>query len=439
MTWIILQANALHIPLADNCVHVCVSSPPYWGLRSYLQRDDPLKGLELGREGTVEGYIENMVLVFREVRRVLRDDGVLFLNLGDSYAGGGSDRGGRGLGSHKPLDLCNIPHRVAQALQVDGWYWRSTIVLSKVAVMPESVSGWRWVRHRVKVANLRKRTTDWAKNSGNRSGDAGPGLSMNPWARWEDCPGCPTCEQNDGLVLRRGAWRPTTAQEYLFMLTKSPRYFCDEIRVKEAAIHAGERKVMGSKSLSRRSAVAMGVTPSGNALADAITVKSTRNLRSVWSLSPEPLSLGHYAAFPTGLVKRCLEIATSPKGCCPRCGSQWAPIVNTVTDEPIEYGGKRRETGFDPNSPFVGPDLLGYRPTCSCPSHQPVPAVVFDPFMGSGTVPLVADRMGLRGIGLDLNATYCQMARRRLIDDAPLFNGSPTDSEEVPGERNRLV
>ena len=139
--------------LPEGSVQCCVTSPPYWGLRDYGHSD------QLGLEPTPEAYVANMVAVFREVRRVLRDDGVLFLNLGDSYAANKAERTRAQSGSEnrpcaeatnlpamlmpdglKPKDLVGIPWRVAFALQADGWYLRSDIIWAKPNPMPESVT-----------------------------------------------------------------------------------------------------------------------------------------------------------------------------------------------------------------------------------------------------------------------------------------------------------
>ena len=183
MSHFLIRANSLRIPLADSSVQCVVTSPPYWGLRDY--------GVEgqLGLEATPDAFVANMVAVFAEVRRVLRDDGTCFMNLGDSYAhngacGGGSPDGPRkpretdkakqeqmiykvpdGL---KPKDLIGIPWRTALALQADGWYLRSDIIWAKPNPMPESV-------------------TD----------------------------------------------RPTKSHEYVFLLTKSERYYWDSEAVRE--------------------------------------------------------------------------------------------------------------------------------------------------------------------------------------------------------------
>jgi DNA modification methylase len=116
-------------------VHCAVTSPPYWGLRSYLPADHPAKPLEIGQERTVQQYIESLVSVFRQVSRVLMERGTLWLNMGDAYA----DKDSAKAAGVKPGDLVGLPWRVAWALQADGWYLRSDIIWSKPNPKPESV------------------------------------------------------------------------------------------------------------------------------------------------------------------------------------------------------------------------------------------------------------------------------------------------------------
>jgi len=131
--WRIGDALTLARELPDESVNCIVTSPPYWGLRSYLADDDPDKALEMGAEPTLAEYVERLVVLFRELRRALRSDGVAWLNLGDCYAQKPTD----GL---KPKDLCLVPYRVALALQDDGWFLRSHIIWHKPNPMPESVT-----------------------------------------------------------------------------------------------------------------------------------------------------------------------------------------------------------------------------------------------------------------------------------------------------------
>lgn len=384
--------------LEERSVHCIVTSPPYFALRSYLPKDHPDKGKEIGSEPTPEAFIETMVRVFREVRRVLRDDGVMFLNLGDGYGVNG------GAGKHK-LDgmdygrkgktyqqenhrigrddmaghLLNIPHRVAEALRADGWIWRQTIVWAKRSPMPESVQGWRWQRCRVKVA----------AGSGIRIsedfGRAGHTYSVfeDKVAQWSDCPGCPKCAPNGGYVLRRGSGRCTTAHEYVFILTKSNRYFWGSEQIKEEATNRapGNRSMpFGTKEELGGSYYRRALGRINGSLNGAV---SYRNPRSVWTLSSEPTSEAHFATFPSELVRRCLSAGVSGGGCCPECGAPWAPVVKhervatrpgTTSkiygrdlyppDDPRQSHSGDVCGNRDPERHCTQTKTLGYRPTC---------------------------------------------------------------------------
>lgn len=253
-TWQVIEGDALTVlrTLPDVSVRCCATSPPYWGLRDY--------GIEgqLGLERTPEEYVEKLVRVFREVRRVLTKDGTLWLNLGDTFT---SVRWGKGRGPAptntgnkkaitqsrivpglQPKQLIGIPWRVAFALQADGWWLRSDIIWAKPNPMPESV-------------------TD----------------------------------------------RPTKAHEYVFLLAKSERYYYDAKAVKEPANPANYR---ANPTLR---AVAPGQTRQGKLDARRGEVQcQTRNLRSVWTISTEAFSEAHFATFPKALVERCLIAGSSP-------------------------------------------------------------------------------------------------------------------------------
>jgi len=377
-TWEIRQGDALQVlrTLPEASIQVCVTSPPYWGLRDYgtaswdggdptckhlgrpKPRQDsngsagpehgrfsatrgtqPAKAIgavpvgavcccgarrvdaQLGLEPTPELYVEHLVDVFREVRRVLRDDGTLWCNLGDSYAtgggrvgeapgGGGKQREAwriRGMMTSpnrmpvpglKPKDLVGIPWRVAFALQADGWWLRSDIVWSKPNAMPESV-------------------TD----------------------------------------------RPTKAHEYVFLLAKSERYYYDANAIAEPTDGRTWHDVTGSPRLNvpgQTKQDGHGRRHAGfNAHYFSGSPPSRRNARSVWTVTTQPFAQAHFATFPEALVRPCV--------------------------------------------------LAGGRPG----------DLALDPFAGSGTVGVVALRHGRRFLGIELNPTYCAMARRRIA--GPLF------------------
>jgi len=270
--------------LEAGSVHTCVTSPPYFGLRDY-QMDG-----QIGLEDTPEAYVARLVAVFREVRRVLRDDGTVWLNLGDSYAQQGG-RGEQGATSArkgrsnvhaqekqastrppeglKPKDLIGIPWRVAFALQADGWYLRQDIIWSKPNPMPESVKD-----------------------------------------------------------------RCTKAHEYIFLLSKGPRYYFDSEAMKEPATNAGKRVSLGAKSFSKGQAAGAGIEASGNGLAEHYDVLAGRNRRSVWTVTTKPYKGAHFATFPPDLIEPCILAGCPPGGVVldPFGGS------GTTTDVTLKHG-----------------------------------------------------------------------------------------------------
>jgi len=277
--------------LPEKCINTCITSPPYWGLRDYQEED------QLGMEDTPEAFVENLVNVFREVKRVLRDDGTVWLNLGDSYSSGGratttnqSLRGDKDYGvtrpkpskGIKPKDLIGIPWRVAFALQADGWYLRQDIIWHKPNPMPESVQD-----------------------------------------------------------------RCTKAHEYIFLLSKNEKYFYDNEAIKE--------NVLTNDNTNRdRDNSKLNNTPGRSRMAGLKTNNYTKkNKRSVWTVTTKPFKGAHFATFPPDLI------------------------------EPMILAGC----------------IKG--------------GVVLDPFMGSGTTGLVAQELGRRWIGCELNPEYINLQKNR--------------------------
>ncbi len=380
MSILLVNADSLHIPLADNSVQCCVCSPPYWGLRSY---GIGTENGELGLEPTPEAYVAHMVAVFREVRRVLREDGTAWVNLGDSYSSGmrsaydddrhkyrtarAHDKRPPTPNNLKEKDLVGIPWRVAFALQADGWYLRSDIIWHKPNPMPESV-------------------TD----------------------------------------------RPTKAHEYVFLLTKQARYYFDQDAVKEQAVNGDPRQPLGSVGVighpnerrrlggnfSRKYAEEQ--LNHGSMRLDRPEDKGTRNIRTVWTIPTQPTPFAHFATYPEKLVEPCIKAGTSERGRCPKCGKAWERVtkteyiaggdgggMGTFRDSERAYrGSKERKRRVD--------TTLNWQPSCQC-NAEPVPCIVLDPFAGSGTTGIVARRLGRHFVGLDLSRAYLHdIARRRL-------------------------
>ena len=305
----LLQGDCLQqlatLPAAS--VQCCVTSPPYWGLRDYGTPG------QLGLEATPDEYVANMVAVFRAVRRVLRDDGTLWLNLGDSYAGNSNNTRGEGAGGGKergkamgfgtlpqkkdydgikPKDLVGIPWRVAFALQADGWYLRQDIIWHKPNPMPESV-------------------TD----------------------------------------------RCTKAHEYIFLLTKSARYFYDSDAVKEPVSEVSLKRAEYGWDCDRPSTKNASMGGDGihtEKMGTRFVNPTGRNKRSVWTISTKPYRGAHFATFPPDLIEPCI-------------------LAGSATD-----------------------------------------ALVLDPFSGAGTTGVVSVQHGRRYIGIELNPDYLEMSRKRI-------------------------
>ena len=386
----ILQGNVFDRlkDLNDESVQCVVTSPPYWGLRDYRQDE------QLGLEKTPEKYVENMVKVFREVKRVLKHDGTVWLNLGDSYASKskgdkrsaeelslGSTLGPNkdGLSSHnmafnknfspmqfdlnglKAKDLVGIPWRVAFALQADGWYLRQDIIWHKPNPMPESVQD-----------------------------------------------------------------RCTKSHEYIFLLTKSAKYFYDNDAIREPYTEpmnrwGGEKLQANGESMWDK-----GTGQHTYRTRDMRPNETGRNKRSVWSINTKPYKEAHFAVFPPKIPELCIKAGTSEYGECSECGKAWERIIEK--ERTFESGsGKSGNMPSGKNGPDLqgGGETLdirrgpvvhittkGWQPTCSCDADR-VPQIVLDPFFGSGTTGWVAQRLGRKWIGIELNEEYIKIAERR--------------------------
>ncbi len=423
--------------LPDESVQCVVTSPPYWGLRKYSGEqeltwgdnhcehewgkeflgDTRAYGAGIGQwqdgsgesgrphykvsqgntcslcgawkgayglEPTPEMYIEHTIEILREIRRVLRKDGVVFWNIGDSYAANRSyqvtDTKWRDVGNIKPSqvpeglkpkDLCLIPFRVAIAAQEDGWWVRSDIIWSKPNPMPESV-------------------TD----------------------------------------------RPTNSHEHILMLTKSAKYYWDADAVRmpiaESTIGRGKVDFGGAKGRGyqpasddpnyRGGSEQWGRTYHYNG--------GGRNIRSVWEFPTQPYPEAHFAVFPEKLPEICIKAATPEVGCCSKCGAPWERILDkkasafNIRVRDAKAGRATPEEGYKAtqkeiaNYPGNHPDpgsreTIGWQPTCKCNADK-VPSIVLDPFNGAGTVLKVAKKLNRRATGFDTSEEYCQLTVERI-------------------------
>jgi DNA modification methylase len=373
--------------IPEKSVHCCVTSPPYYGLRDY-----GVDG-QIGLEESPNEYVNELVKVFSEVKRVLRDDGTLWLNLGDSYSGSGKGQykdgehdpkkkktdgmkleSGNCPSGFKPKDLIGIPWRVAFALQADGWYLRSDIIWSKPNPMPESV-------------------TD----------------------------------------------RPTKAHEYVFLLSKSEKYFYDNEAVKEPVAES----TIGRGKVTFGGAKGRAYTPSkedpnyrngseqwGRVFDYTESCKNGRNRRSVWNIPTKPYSGAHFATFPLDLIDPCIKAGTSEKGCCPECGAPWVRDTEVIGQVKQKWGATERPDCRPGNENGKGDKgirsgminvkkTIGWRPSCTCNAGVPIPCTVLDPFGGSGTVGEWCRHHQRDAMLIELNPEYKPLITERTMQNIP--------------------
>jgi DNA modification methylase len=354
--------------MADNSVNCVVTSPPYFGLRDYGTPG------QIGLESNPTAFIDTMAKLFHEVRRVLRDDGTCWINMGDSYSGSGKGPSGttaqcwntkngvqagtRTSSDLGPKNLLGIPWRLVFALQDDGWILRSDIIWHKPNPMPESV-------------------TD----------------------------------------------RPTKSHEYVFLLTKSARYWYDAMAIRETSVSdhdSGNGYAREARQTYKNS--------DGSARGSDKQWKTTthRNRRTVWTISTEPTPFAHFATFPTALIEPMI-LAGSPERVCSVCGNPYERHITKsfvpqpdVSQSRVAFRGKMADENHWKGFPRGTVDIqtLGFRPTCECDAES-TPGIVFDPFMGSGTTALVARHLSRHFIGCELNAEYVALARHRLATTDP--------------------
>ncbi len=364
--------------MPDNSVDCVVTSPPYYRLRDY--------GVEgqIGLEETPDAFVAKLVEVFAEVRRVLKPTGVLFLNIGDTYnnfrsehgpgqAVHGRDKlngkpevksGRRGTEGLKEKDLIGIPWMTAFALRAEGWFLRQDCIRAKGNPLPESVKD-----------------------------------------------------------------RCTKNHEYLFILTKQSHYFFDHEAIKEDAV----KGAAGSSFHTGKTA--------GHQLGRASIAEreetGKRNKRSVWTVNVRPFSGAHFAVMPEALAEPCVLAGSSAHGVCASCGAPYTRIVENGAPYEAQkaYAGADKAGGYngtatkdyaptksqDPSSTkarilagMVEKITVGWKKPCACATDEVLPALVLDPFAGSGTTGVVSLRNGRDFVGIELNPEYAKVAVSRI-------------------------
>jgi DNA modification methylase len=347
----------------DEFVDCVITSPPYWGLRDY--------GVEgqIGQERTPEEYVEKLVTIFREVKRVLKKNGTFWLNLGDSYNSHSTGKGNvggiegrrknkidntanthRGKTGLKDKELAGIPWRVAFALQNDGWILRQDIIWAKSNPMPESV-------------------TD----------------------------------------------RCTRSHEYIFLLSKSPNYYFDNEAIREEPERVSIRNATPKEKLLQRTEAGSAYNTSFSK--DKITFG--RNKRDVWWVSTKPFKGAHFATFPKDLVEPMI-LAGCPEFICKKCGKPRERIIEIIPNPERSQEGRTHsleeqrmrkspvpEKGWQSERREVGWTDCG----CNAGFES---GIVLDPFMGAGTTAVVAKKLGRHYIGIELNPEYVKIANERI-------------------------
>lgn len=369
----------------EKSIDCCVASPPFYGLRDYGEED------QIGLEDTPGEYVQNMVEVGRSVQRVLKDTGTWWLNLGDTYAGGGGISGvpddwdsasttnrekypesvpARDT-EFKDKTKLLIPHRVAISLIDDGWICRNDAVWAKPNPMPESV-------------------TD----------------------------------------------RLSTTFEYFFLFSKKKQYYFDLDAIREphktdySGYDGGNDNIEGtwsSEGIPRHRARGVGSPVGVNILG--------KNPGDVFEVTTQPFPDAHFAVYPPELIETPIK-ASCPSKVCANCQSPYerqtevvkrevAGGVSRVPEDERGYADRQGKSQNDREGLTQSTKkTVGWEKTCDCDTEETEPGIVLDPFMGSGTTAVVAENLGRRWVGIDLNKDYVEMSEDRISTETD-FNVNP--------------
>lgn len=385
------DARAVLKTLPDNSVHCAVTSPPYFGLRDYN-----VDG-QIGLEKTPEQYVRHLVRVFRELRRVLRPDGTFWLNIADSYANDGKWGGSTG-GKH--VKSLHGKTSIGREKSQTRLKQKDRIGIPHRLVFALQADGWYW----------RDEIIWYAPNK-------------MPESVTDRC---------------------TKAHEFIFLLTKLPRYFFDNHAIRERAtpelIATCQRKlkklngqrgdVVQYKQNQATQTTATETSSASPNLAWSDPEKPMRlvagsNKRSVWTIPTQPNKESHFAAYPRKLVLPCILAGTSEKGCCPECGAPWKRILEKkreatrpareskvyitpplAADSPYQKHNGDICGNRDPERHVTASKTIGWKPTCNCGHKNTIPCTVLDMFGGIGTTVAVALSHNRRAITIELNPEY---------------------------------
>jgi DNA modification methylase len=427
----------------------------------------------LGHEPQPELYIKHLVMIFAKVKRTLRKDGTLWINIGDTYANdqsgprtGGTLREWKSGGRREPDEiedierpdididdgnLIGIPWMLAFAMQRAGWILRRDNIWAKQNGLPESVRGWRWEKHRIKVAGCP------VKRRGMNGNQQAEITDPKNNAKWKECPGCDVCRPHNGFILRKGNWRCTSAHEYVFQFSKSDRYFCDSEAVREPlADYERERRLREMRqgldtkfNISRDDQIGQLNQSEQGAIRSAaarqvLAIDGKRNKRSVWSMPVAQYMGPHFAVFPRELVKP-IVLAASPVKSCAKCGAPYAPVIERGEPD-LEH---QRACGSNAQGEYFGEAIKDYGgagagvqnasavkqrilagmverkivdhwPSCKCGVTETTRPVCLDPFGGTGTLGEVAIELGRAAIVIEIGEQNIPLIRDR-CDVTPGF------------------
>ena len=399
--------------IKKSTFHCCITSPPYWGLRDY--------GIEgqVGREDSVSTYVESLVNISLEVKRVLRDDGTYWLNIGDTYCGAGHTN------KEVPDPKYAAREQEQKAIALNTYNSKTKLEGFK----SKELLGIPWEV----VKALQK-----------------PILSCNEcnykghWIKWGHIPNhrkwCPICKKivdyskyEDGWYLRTDIiWsknnpipdpvkdRPTRSHEYIFLLTKNKKYYYDFHAVLESALESNRKSSrIGAKNQIGTQRKDQGRTYAGD-------IK--RNKRTVWTVSVANFPSAHFATFPEKLIEPCILAGTSEKGCCPKCLSPWKKIIKREEQLITVYNSSKNKNSCDIFNNKIDNKKMpqdkeeyrilfknkGWEPTCNCGEKDVIPSVILDCFSGAATTGYVSIGRGRKYVGIEINQKYIDISEKRL-------------------------
>jgi len=459
-----LQGDVLErlADIPDDCIQCCVTSPPYWGLRDYQtatwKGGDPECDHKIGRfetpcsdkqksntgsaghqasstcpkcgairidkqiglESTLNDWIDKIVEVFREVRRVLRPDGTLWLNIGDAYTGsnnksvgpmaykyaarGTDENADKQVDGLKPKDCLMMDYRLALALQADGWWVRSKICWSKNNPMPESV-GDRPTSSYELIFLLTKSARYFYDADAIREGYSDATIERLSQSTFDTQTGGPKDPKTGNRSCRK-------ALENLKTKHADSDYGGGGSGFKG---HSGYKDSDGNILVNPSGRNARNVWVSSTELVEMGIREQNTDPQDIWKIPTHPNPLAHFATFPPELVRRCIAAGTSEKGCCKKCGKPWERVTEkSVTQHhgdnkaaDLARGRHGKTSVFNTGESNIT-KTLGFRPGCDCDARYPTtrPCIVLDIFAGIGTTLAVAARMGRASIGIELNPQY---------------------------------